>query len=1268
MKICMWNVRGANRNLFLPHAKEVVFNQNPDIFIFLETKADGSRARETMISLKFSDFRVVRPVGTRGGIWLFWKKTVDLVLFDAENTYFHSLFHFKNLGKEGLVTAMHAPSSSREKSNHWNSLQSNLPPKNTPWLVVGDMNEITSQSEKQGGRPFRVNQGKEMVNFMDEAGLVDLGFSGCPFTWTNARDAHHLIQERLDRALANSPWMEAYPHTKNLFTTTRLYGNLNCDTHSNLAVNVEEFDMLNSPVSIDEVRNNLFAMDPIKAPGPDGIQPIFFQKHWVQLGTIIFDFCNDCFLNGTIPEDINQSYITLIPKNPCPATIAEFRPIGLCNTIYKLVTKIISSRLKNILGRIISPFQSSFIHGRGIEDNVILVKEMAHHFHKVKKRNKIMALKLDITKAYDSIEWDFVRETLLFFNFPPNLISLIMSCISTPSISILWNGEICNAFKPSRGIRQGDPLSSYIFVLCLDRLSTIIEQKVNSHSWSPIAITRNIKISHVFYADDVFLFSTANKESLSNIMDALTYFGEKSGLKISMTKSTLIFPSNLHHSIRKDIAGDFGFKISSSFGKYLGVDIRPNKLKISNYLGLLDKSMDRVRGWQAKLLNMAGRCTLIKSVLNSYPLYAMQTNILPASITHALEKCFRKFLWNKVEKSRYMSRLSWDKITRPINEGGLGIRRFKEWNLAFMAKLGWAVLTNPDKLWVKVLKEKYLKHANLFNCVPNNNQSPLWRDILKGRSILEKGIIIGIGNGDSTSLWYHHWIGTQPLYKTEGVTIPDSKAHWLVSHIIRNKTWHLNDIEHLIPSHIKSLILSYPLSNNCKELDFIRWIYSKNGCFNIKSAYHCQFSTIHCPTLNNVSWRKIWKIPGPYKYKMLLWNCAHQILPVAESLHQFLPQISPTCSRCRLNSENHLHLFRDCPQSSILWTYIFQRVWSNSKFDFYTFYNSNWSAWITFNLNNSIKWKSLFITAIWKIWLSRNRVVFDLKMKSAFSLYNDFYVDWTSANNCSHGKELGANQVPGLTKKTWFPPKDGVMKLNVDDAWKSNAVAGGGGVFRRSTGSWFVGFSSKFTVSSPLAAELYALREGLIIARDFKFEKLEIETDALNLKVLLGKIKEQDHHELGPILREVANLLNQSWVGNLTHIPKFCNKVAHSLAAHSLIMAVGSKLHYIIPSCAKSDYEADFENANPEYVETIRRKARDEANSIVGGTSGGAAQLVFGSIVTDIKEARDKLKNVDNRNQDKGKGTAFTPFVVGGSTMDTAIEIVEVEEGEITNN
>ncbi|XP_056685750.1 uncharacterized protein [Spinacia oleracea] len=314
--------------------------------------------------------------------------------------------------------------------------------------------------------------------------------------------------------------------------------------------------------------------------------------------------------------------------------------------------------------------------------------------------------------------------------------------------------------------------------------------------------------------------------------------------------------------------------------------------------------------------------------------------------------------------------------------------------------------------------------------------------------------MIGIGNGDSTSLWYHHWIGNQPLYNTEGVRISDSKAHWFVSHIIRNGSWYLNDIQHLIPPHIKSLILSYPLSSNSKEQDFIRWIYSKNGCFNIKSAYHLQFNNEHATTSNNIAWQKIWRIMSPYKYKMLLWNSAHQILPVAVNLNRFLPQISPTCSRCHLHAEDHIHLFRDCPKSSILWSYIFQRLWSASKFNFNSFYNSDWTESIIFNLNNSMKWKNIFITAVWQIWLSRNRAVFYLKMKSALSLYNAFYVDWSFANICSQGKELGANQVPGLTKKTWFPPKEGVMKLNVDGAWKSDAVSGGGGVFQKI--HWFL--------------------------------------------------------------------------------------------------------------------------------------------------------------------------------------------------------------------
>lgn len=126
-----------------------------------------------------------------------------------------------------------------------------------------------------------------------------------------------------------------------------------------------------------------------------------------------------------------------------------------------------------------------------------------------------------------------------------------------------------------------------------------------------------------------------------------------------------------------------------------------------------------------------------------------------------------------------------------------------------MEILGWNILTNPNKLWVRILNEKYLRNSAFFDCIPNANQSPLWSDILKGRELLEKGLIVGIGNGGTTSLWYHHWIGEGPIYKFIDKDVPNSKTHWFVSHIIRNGKWFLDDIRHLLPPRIVNLISSY---------------------------------------------------------------------------------------------------------------------------------------------------------------------------------------------------------------------------------------------------------------------------------------------------------------------------------------------------------------------------------------------------------------------------------------------------------------------------
>ena len=192
-----------------------------------------------------------------------------------------------------------------------------------------------------------------------------------------------------------------------------------------------------------------------KCPGPDGIQPIIYKHFWEELGTKIHDFISRVFATGLIPHVINTTYLSLIPKIPHPTCISDFRPIGLCNTIYKLITKIIASRLKPYMSSLISPLQTSFVPGRSIEENVIIIKEVAHIFNKAKRGKNIMALKIDLTKAFDSLKWGFIHDTLTDFGFPSLTIKLIMSCVSSSTISCLWNGEVTDSFQPTRGIRQG---------------------------------------------------------------------------------------------------------------------------------------------------------------------------------------------------------------------------------------------------------------------------------------------------------------------------------------------------------------------------------------------------------------------------------------------------------------------------------------------------------------------------------------------------------------------------------------------------------------------------------------------------------------------------------------------------------------------------------------------------------------------------------------------------------------------------------------------
>jgi hypothetical protein len=174
----------------------------------------------------------------------------------------------------------------------------------------------------------------------------------------------------------------------------------------------EVIENLNKPIVNEEVRSALFRMNPWKAPGPDGFPAGFFQKSWNIVGQQVCDFVREVWVNPSIISEVNQTDICLIPKIQQPEYISQFRPISLCNTIYKVVSKVVVERLKDCIPSLISPYQTGFVPGRNIHENIIVAQEMTHSMVKMKGNRGYVAIKVDLSKAYDKLNWDFIWQIL----------------------------------------------------------------------------------------------------------------------------------------------------------------------------------------------------------------------------------------------------------------------------------------------------------------------------------------------------------------------------------------------------------------------------------------------------------------------------------------------------------------------------------------------------------------------------------------------------------------------------------------------------------------------------------------------------------------------------------------------------------------------------------------------------------------------------------------------------------------------------------------
>ena len=331
----------------------------------------------------------------------------------------------------------------------------------------------------------------------------------------------------------------------------------------------------------EEVELALKQIHPTKAPGPDDMSAIFFQKYWDVVGNDISSMILNVVNSNMSLAEINKTNITLIPKTKCPSRMSKFRPISLCNVIYKLVSKVFANRLKKILPHIISENQSAFLSGRLISNNVLVAFELMHYLeHKREGKESFMAVKLDMSKTYDRVEWVFIEKVIERMGFHEKWVSIIMQCISTVSYSILRNGVAYGCIKPTRGICQGVPLSPYLFLLCAEGFSSMICQAARRQMLSGVLICRGcLMVNHLFFADDSLLFCKASSQECQKLLEILKLYEDASGQKINVDKSSVFFSHNTPQQLRVEGLNILRPMQGSRHNKYLGLPTLIGKSK-----------------------------------------------------------------------------------------------------------------------------------------------------------------------------------------------------------------------------------------------------------------------------------------------------------------------------------------------------------------------------------------------------------------------------------------------------------------------------------------------------------------------------------------------------------------------------------------------------------------------------------------------------------------------------------------------------------------
>ncbi|EEE66057.1 hypothetical protein OsJ_22054 [Oryza sativa Japonica Group] len=866
---------------------------------------------------------------------------------------------------------------------------------------------------------------------------------------------------------------------------------------------VDDFinEELCKPYSNSEIKMALFQMGPTKAPGPDGFPALFYQTHWEFIEEEICSAVRSFLARDLIPEGLCDSVIVLIPKVNNATHLSKFRPISLCNVLYKIASKVLSNRLKPFLPGVVSEFQSAFVPGRLITDSALVSYECLHSIKKQQCKKPFFALKVDMMKAYDRVEWSFLHGCLLKLGFADPWIQTVMRCVTSVRYAVRINGELTYPVTPSRGLRQGDPISPYLFLLCTEGLSSILQKK---ESMGVIQGIRNghlgPPISHLLFADDSIFFARSDLHSVQGLKDALQAYCKASGQKINLQKSSIFFGQNCPEEIKNSVKETLQVSVEILQDTYLGMPTEIGRASIGSFLFLPERVWRRVNGWNDRPMSRAGKETMLKAVAQAIPTYVMSCFKLPVTTCEKMKSCI-----------------------------------LDHW----------------------VLKGRYFPNSDFWNAPKPTAASFTWRSILFGRDLLRKGVRWGIGNGSSVKILKDHWIpGIKPSMVRPLLPMPDDvTVDFLVNAAIGE--WDEDKVFSFFDETTAQQILQIPVSAHGGE-DFISWPHDKRGVFSVRSAYNLARSEIFMAAQSENGrgmlsglqesanrWKELWRINAPGKMLTNLWRIVHDCLPSGFQLRRRHIPATDGCCFCERDDRIE-HIFLLCPFAVCIWDSIKQH------FDLKLCMTdlSNMKQWVFDFLGRSSNiQKTALAVTLWHIWEARNHSRNNPTLANPRQVIQKIlaYVEMIEQHCCCAVQAVRGDALRPVPR--WRPPPEGTILINTDAAvFQSVNSFGLGFLFRDHSGLCLFAANERHSgCIQPEMAEALAIRCALRTAMEEGHQKIVLASDCL---AIIQKIQSgaRDRSMVGALVSDInflaAGFLDCSFI----HVNRVTNAAAHLLA------------------------------------------------------------------------------------------------------------------------